>query len=75
MSAEALPLLRKSLDEFEPAAAHSSAIFGEERFEDPEEIELARSSRAALERRLVRKLDIRMSILVLIYILNYVRGS
>lgn len=30
-------------------------------------------ARAALERRLLRKLDARMSILVVIYILNYVK--
>jgi hypothetical protein len=32
-----------------------------------------REARLVLERRLLRKLDVRMSILVLIYILNYVR--
>jgi hypothetical protein len=32
-----------------------------------------REARLNLERRLLRKLDMRMSILVLIYILNYVR--
>lgn len=32
-----------------------------------------REARLILERRLLRKLDLRMSILVLIYILNYVR--
>lgn len=32
-----------------------------------------REARLNLERKLLRKLDVRMSILVLIYILNYVR--
>jgi len=32
-----------------------------------------REARLVLERKLLRKLDVRMSILVLIYILNYVR--
>ena len=32
-----------------------------------------RDARLSLERKLLRKLDVRMSILVLIYILNYVR--
>lgn len=32
-----------------------------------------REARLILERKLLRKLDVRMSILVLIYILNYVR--
>ena len=32
-----------------------------------------REARLLLERKLLRKLDVRMSILVLIYILNYVR--
>lgn len=32
-----------------------------------------REARLVLERKLLRKLDMRMSILVLIYILNYVR--
>ena len=31
--------------------------------------------RQKLERKLLRKLDMRMSILVVIYILNYVRGT
>ena len=31
-------------------------------------------ARQRLERKLLRKLDLRMSILVVIYILNYVRG-
>ena len=34
-----------------------------------------REARLNLERKLLRKLDVRMSILVLIYILNYVRLS
>jgi hypothetical protein len=34
-----------------------------------------RQARLTLERKLLRKLDVRMSILVLIYILNYVRLS
>jgi hypothetical protein len=34
-----------------------------------------REARLSLERKLLRKLDMRMSILVLIYILNYVRLS
>lgn len=72
MSTEALPLLRTSLDESEPSTAHSPVGSGEDAYADLEGFELARVSRAALERRLVRKLDIRMSILAIIYILNYV---
>jgi hypothetical protein len=34
-----------------------------------------REGRVNLERKLLRKLDMRMSILILIYILNYVRFS
>jgi hypothetical protein len=34
-----------------------------------------KEARDALERSLLRKLDIRMGILVLIYILNYVRST
>lgn len=41
---------------------------------DTDEEELGgREGRLNLERKLLRKLDMRMSILVLIYILNYVR--
>ena len=72
MSAEALPLLRKSLDESESSILHPPQETGGEYFEDAE-LEDTRASRVALERKLVRKLDVRMSILVLIYILNYVR--
>ena len=72
MSAEALPLLRKSLDESESSILHPPQETGGEYFEDAE-LEDTRASRVALERKLVRKLDVRMSILVIIYILNYVR--
>ncbi|VDC02652.1 unnamed protein product [Peniophora sp. CBMAI 1063] len=70
MSAEALPLLRKSLDD-EPLLGLPGEP-GETQLEDVLELEAARVSRSALERKLVRKLDLRMSILVLIYILNYI---
>lgn len=44
------------------------------RDDDDDEAEFGgREARLNLERKLLRKLDMRMSILVLIYILNYVR--
>ncbi|KZV66456.1 MFS general substrate transporter [Peniophora sp. CONT] len=72
MSAEALPLLRTSLDESVPAVLRLPAGSGYDSYVDPAELEAARASRLTLERKLVRKLDIRMSILVIIYILNYI---
>lgn len=75
MSAEVLPLLRKSLDESEATLARSPTEPEGDSYVDLGELEAARASRAALENKLVRKLDLRMSILVVIYVLNYVRES
>jgi hypothetical protein len=51
------------MDTAEQAPSDTEADFG------------GREARLNLERKLLRKLDLRMSILVLIYILNYVRFS
>lgn len=42
--------------------------------DDPDAEFGGHEARLQLERKLVRKIDIRMSILTVIYILNYVRG-
>ena len=74
MSAEALPLLRNSVDELETTTYPLPTEFGDDSSHaNADESITQRASRLALERSLVRKLDVRMSILVLIYILNYVR--
>ena len=46
----------------------TAAVDGDAEFGGPE-------ARRGLERKLIRKIDLRMSILILIYILNYVRLS
>ena len=46
---------------------------GKEDRHDPDEEFGGSEARKKLERKLLRKLDLRMSILIVIYILNYVR--
>ncbi|KAJ7591113.1 major facilitator superfamily domain-containing protein [Mycena floridula] len=60
--------LVKPLDE----SAEHSPLLQSSHEESDLDLEFGTESRKALERQLLRKVDIRMSILVLIYILNYI---
>ena len=63
-----------SSDSFKRADVEEIDVAKSEGYDDPDAEFGGNEARKKLERRLLWKIDLRMSILVLIYILNYVRA-